>query len=223
VPILNGTTTSVSRRGVILGAAGGLTLAPAVAATASTVRPPALASAARAANPASSLVAVRVFPSYSTKVYRQHDAVLARLNDLGIKRMSHKMTPAIASSAAVISFTQRANFEHGIKSWLTMGEPLVPVSPAEWDKMVRVLKGPLAGMVDRVYGWNEPNHVRGGGSLPSNWHSITAAHQAQLWARVAPLGIKVGTPQLWSGDFARHDADLAKLAPGIRGNFDHIG
>ncbi len=173
--------------------------------------------------PEARLVAVRVFPSYNTKVYRHHDAVLARLGDLGVKRMSHKMTPGLASNAAVIAFTQRAYFEHGIKSWLTMGEPLAPLSSADWDRMIKALKGPLAGMVDRVYGWNEPNHVRGGGRLPSNWHSMTAAHQHQLWSRVSPLGIKVGTPQLWSGDLNRHDADLAKLAPGIRGSFDHIG
>ncbi len=224
-------TPAVSRRGALFGVAGGLGLASAAssasAGRATQVRARTVAVRSRETtatiNPASKLVAVRVFPSYRTKVYGQHDAVLARLADLGIKRMSHKLTPAIASSAAVISFTQRAYFQHGIKSWLTMGEPRVPLSAADWTKMVDVLKGPLAGMVDRVYGWNEPNHNRDGGALPSDWPAMTAAHQAQLWARVAPLGIKVGTPQLWSGDFDRHDADLVKMAPGIRGKFDHIG
>ncbi|GAA0987510.1 hypothetical protein ENKNEFLB_00782 [Nocardioides aquaticus] len=229
-------TPVVSRRGALITAAGGIGLASvassATAANGTRFRARTVAARRRrrprrprpAVNPATNLTAVRVFPSYRTKVYGQHDAVLERLGDLGIKRMSHKLTPAIASSAAVISFTQRAYFEHGIKSWLTVGEPRVPISPAEWDKMVRVLKGPLAGMVERVYGWNEPNHVRGGGSpLPADWHLKAAAHQAQLWARMAPLGIKVGTPQLWSGDFDRHDRDLFKLAPHIRGNFDHIG
>ncbi len=222
---------AVSRRAALVTAAGGLGLASVAtsASAGSTTRGHVVKARVRArrrrraANAASALVAVRVFPSYSTKVYQDHDAVLARLGDLGIKRMSHKLTPSIASNAAVIAFTQRAYFEHGIKSWLTVGEPHVPLSAAQWDKMVAALRGPLAGMVDRVYGWNEPNHIRGGGALPSNWHVTAAAHQQQLWARVAPLGIKVGTPQLWSGDLNRHDSDLAKLAPGIKGTFDHIG
>jgi len=162
---------------------------------------------------------VRVFPSY-TNVYGQHDAVLARLGDLGIKRMSHKITPLM--DAASIVFTQRAFQEHGIKSWLTVGEPRVPLTASDWDRITALLTGPLAGMVDRCYGWNEPNHVRGGGALPVDWQLMTGAHQTQLWQRVAPLGIKVGTPQLWSGDFATHDADLVKLAPVIAGKFDHI-
>lgn len=227
------TASPVTRRGALLGAAGGLTAASAAAASAAgpqavTARGRAVRARRRArrraaANVTSSLVAVRVFPSYNTKVYQHHDAVLARLGDLGVKRMSHKLTPSIASNAAVISFTQRAYFEHGIKSWLTVGEPHVPINAAGWDKMVKALRGPLAGMVDRVYGWNEPNHIRGGGALPSTWHITAAEHQRELWARLSPLGIKVGTPQLWSGDLNRHDADLAKLAPGIKGNFDHIG
>ncbi|QVT78402.1 hypothetical protein ENKNEFLB_00779 [Nocardioides aquaticus] len=40
---------------------------------------------------------------------------------------------------------------------------------------------------------------------------------------MAPLGIKIGTPQLWSGDLDTHDADLAVLAPLLEGTFDHVG
>ena len=169
------------------------------------------------------LTAVRVFPSYRTSVYGQHDAVLRKLGDLGIKRMSHKLTPAIARSADVIAFTQEAHNLHGITSWLTMGEPHTPLSASEWDEMVAALTGPLAGMVERVYGWNEPNHIRGRDSPPSDWVTMTATHQAELWKRVSPLGIQVGTPQLWSGDLDVHDADATELGPTIRGNFDHIG
>lgn len=224
-------TPTVSRRGALLSAAGGLGLASAASSASAgratrirartvTTRSAMLTSTA---NPASKLVSVRVFPSYNTKVYREHGAVLTRLGELGVKRMSHKLTPAVASNAAVIAFTQKAYFQYGIKSWLTIGEPHVPLSPADWDKIVGALKGPLAGMVDRVYGWNEPNHVRDGSPLPTDWAAMTAAHQQRLWARVSPLGIKVGTPQLWSGDFTKHDRDLAALAPAIKGRFDHIG
>lgn len=170
-----------------------------------------------------SMLAVRVFPSYATKVYGNHAAILDRLGQLGTKRMSHKLTPLIANNAAVIKFTQDAYRLHGIKSWLTIGEPRVPLSPGDWDKMMAVITGPLAGMVERVYGWNEPNWIRDKGHAPAGWETTTAAHQAELWKRMQGTGIKVGTPQLWSGDLAIHDADAAKVGPLIRGNFDHIG
>ncbi len=227
---------SLSRRGAVLAVVGGLGLSSvAASATAGTghrarLRRRPLPTPARTAttastlrNPMAAMVAVRVFPSYRTSVYQHHDIVLARLADLGVKRISHKLTPEIASNAAVISFTRRAYLEHGIKSWLTVGEPHKVLSADDWNKIVGVLTGPLAGMVERVYGWNEPNHVRNGGPLPRDWHLQTAAHQQSLWDRVSPLGIKVGTPPLWSGDFAKHDADLATLAPLLRGTFDHIG
>ncbi len=86
-----------------------------------------------------------------------------------------------------------------------------------------MLSGPLAGTVERCFGWNEPNHDRGGGPFTEQWPQQTAAHQAELWARVKPLGIQVGTPQLWSGDLDTHDADLAVLAPLLQGTFDHVG
>ena len=229
-PLLPSPAPSLSRRSAILGAAGGLGLAAVATAAPSSA---ALAAGARRRSRPSArqirvrtnarMVAVRVFPSYNTGVYQHRDAVLQRLADLGVRRMSHKLTPSIARDAAVIEFTRRAYFDHGIKSWLTVGEPLKPLSAAEWDTMVAALTGPLAGMVDRVYGWNEPNHVRNGGPLPRDWHLTTGAHQRELWRRVSPLGIKVGTPSLWSGDFAKHDADLAALAPQMAGSFDHIG
>ncbi len=171
--------------------------------------------------PLETLLAVRVFPTYRTSVYGRHDAVLARLEDLGVKRISHKITPGL--SAATIDFTQRAFRELGIVSWLTVGRPRSPLGATEWEQVVDLLRGPLAGMVERCFGWNEPNHDRGGEPVSPQWPELTAAHQAQLWNRVKPLGIKIGTPQLWSGSLDVHDADLARLAPLIAGSFDHIG
>lgn len=168
-------------------------------------------------------VAVRVFPSYSYATYGNHAAVLDLLGKLGIKRMSHKMTPAIAGQKDVIKFTQDAYNQHGIRSWLTMGEPRTPLSSGDWDKMMAAINGPLAGMVSRVYGWNEPNHIRGQGHAPPSWVQDAADHQAVLWSRMQGTKIKVGTPQLWSGDLDVHDADAALIGPLIRGKFDHVG
>ena len=222
----------LSRRAAIgvaatVGVSATIGVSAGTAAFAQTGRAPRMASLAASsarATVAQDLTAVRVFPSYTSKVYGQHAAVLGKLGELGIKRMSHKLTPAIAGQASFIKFTQDAYRMFGIKSWLTIGEPRVPLSAAEWTKIVGVLSGPLAGMVERVYGWNEPNHGRGGAAFDeSTWAPMTGAHQTELWKRVSPLGIKVGTPQLWSGTFSKHDADLTKLAPLIRGKFDHIG
>ena len=94
---------AVSRRGALLTAAGGLGLASVAssATAAGTTHVTARLERARprraraprtpraVVNPAADLVAVRVFPSYRTAVYGNHDAVLARLADLGVKRMSH--------------------------------------------------------------------------------------------------------------------------------------
>lgn len=208
----------ISRRGLALGAALGLT-ACTTGGDPLADGPSRLMPAMR--RPVEQLVAVRVFPTYRTAVYGRHDAVLGRLGTLGIKRISHKLSPSM--DPATIAFTQRAYREHGIKSWFTVGSPRVPLGAREWDQVEGLLTGELAGMVERCFGWNEPNHDRGGGPLTDQWPQQTAAHQQQLWSRVAPLGIKIGTPQLWSGDLDTHDADLAVLAPLLEGTFDHVG
>lgn len=208
----------LSRRGLMLGT--GLALVACSAPEGQDPDPPSGLMPAMS-RPDLQLVAVRVFPTYRTRAYSQYDAVLARLGDLGIKRISHKIAPGMAPEA--VEFTRRAYREHGIKSWLTVGEPRVSLGPRQWDEVEALLTGPLAGMVERCYGWNEPNHVRGGTTVPADWLRGTAEHQRELWGRVEPLGIKVGTPQLWSGDLDAHDADLALLAPMIAGTFDHVG
>lgn len=208
---------SLTRRGLVLGAALGLTACT----TVGDVPDGPSGSLPALSRPAHELVAVRVFPTYRTKVYGQHDAVLDRLDALGVRRITHKLTPSM--DPAAIAFTRRAFREHGIMSWLTVGEPRVPLDKRQWDEVQALLGGPLAGMVERCYGWNEPNHERSGGPLPGDWPQLTSAHQRELWARVKPLGIEVGTPQLWSGSLETHDVDLAELAPQIEGSFDHIG
>jgi len=169
------------------------------------------------------LVAVRVFPSYRSATYGQHEAVLARLGALGVKRISHQMSPNIAGAADVIKFTQNAYNRYGIKSWLTMGEPRVTLTAADWDKMQAAVDGPLRGMVEMVSGWNEPNHYRSGAPLTADWAARAVAHNREMYRRFSSTIPKIGTPQLWSGDFTAHDAAVRQLAQeGLKGSFNTI-
>lgn len=177
-------------------------------------------------NPKHALVAVQVFPSYRPKTYGNHAAVLTRLADLGVKRMRHMMSPVIARDAKVIKFTQDAYNLLGIKSWLTMGPPRVTMSDSGWDAMEECLQGPLAGMVELVSGWNEPNHLRPGSNQPPltpDWPQKTVDHNQEMYDRFSSFIPKVGSPQLWSGKFGQHEADVKKLtAAGINSTFNTI-
>lgn len=162
------------------------------------------------------LVAVRVFPHYSSRNYGEHEKVLTLLGQLGIKRISGLLGPSTVQHVG--GFYKKAFDRYGIKTWFTVGAPREVLTDAQWTAIGNALKG--APHVEIVSGWNEPNHSRGGGTLPSNWADTTAAHQARLWDIAHPLGLMVGTPQLWSGTMSTHDADLKKLAPKIVGKYD---
>ena len=166
--------------------------------------------------PLQAKIAVRVFPTYRRAVYGNHDAVLHRLGQLGIRRISHRLTPGFSQDALV--FTQRAFTEHGIKSWFTVGLPNVVLSAAEWDDVEETLRGPLAGMVELVSGYNEPNN-----DGVTDWAARSVAHNRELYRRFSGLIPQVGTPQLWSGNLTRHDSDVKALkSAGLAGSFNTI-
>lgn len=170
--------------------------------------------------PRRNLVGVRVFPHYTNKNYGQHDKVLKLLGELGIKRISGLLAPGTVSQVG--GFYKKAWEQYGIKTWFTVGAPRVTLSTSQWATLTKAVTANKT-FIELCSGWNEPNHVRGGGDLPSDWPDTTAAHQKALWKNFKPIGgFGIGTPQLWSGDFARHDADLKKLAPKIEGAYNKV-
>lgn len=166
--------------------------------------------------------AVRVFPTYTTKTYGNHAAVLLLLGELGVRRISHLLTPSMSTD--VQAFTQAAR-DQGVLSWLTVGQPLASYTAAQWAKMRALLLGPLRGCVTRVTGFNEPNN-----DGDPDWVAKTAAHARLLRALVDDVNadyaddgtapIWVGSTPLWNGNQDKHDADLAQLAPLVRDYVD---
>lgn len=178
----------------------------------------------------SDLTAVAVFPTYTTKTYGKHAAVLAKLQALGIKAMRHQLMPNM--STAVQQFTADA-FAMGISSWVTVGTPRTPFTTAQWDACEALLKGPLRGKISRVFSWNEPNNQRSSSDPPTtNWDTLTVAEAKKLWAMMQRVNadyatdgtrrILVGTPGLWSGSIPQQYTDLGKIAAGLAGTYDFI-
>jgi hypothetical protein len=185
-----------------------------------TGEPPSTVSSRASSTASSGDLAIRVFPHYLNKTYGSHRAVLDTLGRLGVTRVSGLLTPNMAPS--VTRFYQDAYARHGIKVWFAVGQPGDVLTDAQWADVRAQLSGPLAGMVELVSGWNEPNHRVGG-----SWEVPTAAHQNRLWAETQQVNaagqdIKVGTPPLWSGNVNEQYADLRLLAPKIAGSYDWI-
>ena len=164
-----------------------------------------------------SRVGVRDFPHYDTSTYGNRAAVEAALSDLGVDWVTVKYVPAKDEIADVDRLHAM-----GIKTVLTVGETkggYQPESDAFWNGLTKNLVR-WGDKVPMVVGWNEPNHIRGGGTpLPSDWPLRTlrdnmvplakavAAANAQMRHRV-----KVGLPALWSGDTTQFRRDAEKLA-----------
>lgn len=171
-------------------------------------------------NALTSMFGVRVFPQYGSGTYGKHDAVLATLGRLGVKRISGLLTPNMGADE--IAFYQQAN-KLGIKVWFAIGTPGVTLSNAQWLQVRNLLAGPFKGMVEVASGWNEANN-----SVAGDWVTLTSKHQLALYPNVKQVNsetgqdIKVGTPPLWSGSMSKQYADLLLLAPKIKGFYDWI-
>jgi hypothetical protein len=178
------------------------------------------------------LFAVAVFPTYTTKTYGQHAAVLTKLQALGTKNIRHLLMPGM--STAVQKFTTDAR-ALGIWSWFTVGAPRQPFSASEKAQVKALLIGPLRGCVARVFSWNEANHLRSGSNDPptAGWDTKQIAEHLWLWGMIQEVNadydtdgtphILVGTPGLWSGDIQKQYTDLNLIAPSIQGTYNFIG
>lgn len=169
----------------------------------------------------------RVFPFYANVPYEEllTPAGAAWLTDYRPGFISSKMTPTIAAQTDTMQFFEDVA-DAGIGLVFTMGEPFTTYTSTEWDEMLAPLTGQLAGKVWMVTGQNEVNHIRGGATDPPGWETGAQAHQIELWNRMqvvnttlSGLGhpvVKVGSPNLWSGNVSIHNADVAVLAPLVR-------
>ena len=162
-------------------------------------------------------VGVRDFPHYDNFTYGKRAAVESALGDLGVEWVTVKYVPAKDEIADLDRLHAM-----GIKTVLTVGETkggYLPESAAFWKGFTEDLVR-WGDDVPMVSGWNEPNHIRGGGSpLPADWalrtlrdnmvplQQATAAANARMSHQVA-----VGLPALWSGDTAQFRRDAEKLA-----------
>lgn len=167
------------------------------------------------------LVGVRIFPHYTDKTYGRHEALFSWLADSGIKRVTGLLDHDM--DARVQAFYKRLHDELGIKMWFTVGKPRVLYSPTQWDDVKAILDGPLAGAVEQLASWNEPNHRRKQSDPPlTNWAPDSGVQQQGLAAVGRPRDIEVATVQLHSGSFPQHEADLRMVAPYLEGYFDRI-
>lgn len=170
----------------------------------------------------SELVGVRIFPHYSGKTYGNHDALFSWLSDSGLRRVTGLVSTN--TPADTIAFYKRLNVELGIKMWLTIGQPRQVFSSGDWTNVANKIDAMGgADAVEQVANWNEPNHMRNTGDIPlTDWPKKAGQQQQGLWNMAHPQGIDVATPQLWSGRFSQHEADLRTMAPFIEGYFDYI-
>lgn len=172
--------------------------------------------------------AIRVFPTFKGRTYENHAVVLDYLQQLGIRRISHKLFPGFPAKS--VTFTQNAA-AMGILSWFTLGEPRTLLTPVEWEETRWLLTGPFRGIVTKVSPFNEPQYIRGSGEVPvDDWLPVTIQAHADLRANIdlvnADLArdgippIKVASSPLWNGNAAIHDAALELLAPAVRDYVD---
>lgn len=163
-------------------------------------------------------VGIQVFPDRTDLSYgKDLNGTFNMLKFLGIKKVRGGLGPAM--NGTVIDWYNKCYDELGIKVNFTVGKPRETLTNPQWDKITSHLSK-LRG-AEMLCGWNEPNHVRGGGTLPTNWPALTGTHQDTLWTRYRDQYV-IGSMQMWSGNKKRHDADLAKVAPQVKGKFHVI-
>jgi hypothetical protein len=165
-----------------------------------------------------SLSAIQTFPHRQDfPLYVDFPKVLAALKELGVKRVRGQCGPG--TSAAAMGFYKEAYDSLGIQCLLTIGEPREVLTDAQWSSITKKLETLGADAIDSIYGWNEPNSVRGGGTLPADWAKMTANHQKKLGVLGKQLGVLVGTCAPWSGRVAATWEDMAKVkAAGMTGD-----
>lgn len=161
-------------------------------------------------------VMVQIHSSYRGSVYAQYPAVTQLLTGLGVGAVRTKIAPTVPESVDYIGTLG----DKGIRSYLTIGG--YPVTDQQWIKM-RGAIAEHAPDVLAITGYNEPNNVRGSGSLDSNWATSTVAHQKRIAAFGRSIGVPVVGPALHNVVSTLPD-DVTLLGRlGISDHMDRIG
>ena len=169
-------------------------------------------------NPKLAQVGIQVFPERRDLSYWDHEGTFQMLEYLGIKNIRGNVRPT--TTQRTIDFFNRCYDELGIESCLTIGEPRVELTAAEWDSIGSILS--MMRGVKRLSNWNEPNHRRSKDAAPLfEWWLKTGRHGNAIWNRYRNDYI-ITSMQMWAGNLNDHDADLDKVAPYVNGTFHEI-
>lgn len=109
------------------------------------------------------------------------DAWMSRLATMGASYFRGKYTPDHPNTAVAVAAARR----HKMK-WLMTVVPEGSTSPteqstAETAAAVKDIGDNAWDVSAGIEGINEPNHNRGGGSVPSNWAQVAVDHQRAIW------------------------------------------
>ena len=113
--------------------------------------------------------------------YNNVDAWVQRLDSLGVPYFRGRYKAGTTGTAEAIA----ASRKYGVK-WLVSvvpeaGRSPTNQTPAETRAIVQQIGRTAADVVYGFEGLNEPNHNRGGGTVPSTWAQIATAHQRAIW------------------------------------------
>ena len=184
----------VLKRGAVAAAAGAA--APVFSGWATPLTPAANAAALPLVTPKWSQLAVESFgvcamPLHDHSVYQYRSAWIGNLAAMGASfiRGAYKNGAAPTYETVKLLRERRMKWEMVLVNDLSQ-------SDADIRARVNDIAAKAADVCLAVEGINEPNHNRGGGSVPANWRELTLQKQKVLWQTVQAAPALRGKPVL---------------------------
>jgi hypothetical protein len=184
----------VLKRGAVAAAAGAV--APVFSGWATPLTPAANAATLPLVTPKWSQLAVESFgvcamPMSDHSVYHYRSAWIGNLASMGASFIRGSYNPGFAPTYD----TARLLREHRMKWQMVLVKDLGQ-SDADIRARVNDIAKHAADVCLAVEGINEPNHIRGGGRVRSNWRELTLQKQKVLWQAVQASPALRGKPVL---------------------------
>ncbi len=124
---------------------------------------------------------VSAHPKRQGSTYGNVDAWVQRLASAGVPYFRGTYEPGAAGMAETIA----ASRKYGVRWLMTVvpeaGTKPTHQTPTETRAVVQHIAREAADVVHAIEGLNEPNHNRGGGTVPEDWARIATAHQRAIW------------------------------------------